>query len=158
MKKINLDAVPVQEARSPKGRFRHYSQDVLTAIRQTNGDRMSGVRFPFEVKLVRLPPRAANGPYRSHSARWVYYQIITGRGTVRTPTGKTDVREGDCIMHPPGEAHQLLNTGAVDMIYHLITDDPASDACYYPDSDKWSLPGHPRPVRVQPADYYDGEE
>jgi uncharacterized cupin superfamily protein len=61
-------------------------------------------------------------------------------------------------MHPPGEAHQLLNTGATDMIYHLITDNPESDACYYPDSDKWSLPGHSRPVRVQPADYYDGEE
>lgn len=158
MKKINLDAVTVQESRSPKGRFRQFSQDLLSAMRQTNGDRMSGVKFPFDVKLVRLPPRAANGPYRSHSARWVYYQLITGRGVVRTPTGKVDVREGDCIMHPPGEAHQLLNTGATDMIYHLITDNPESDACYYPDSDKWSLPGHTRPVRVQPADYYDGEE
>jgi hypothetical protein len=59
MKKINLAAVPVQESRSPKGRFRYYSQDVLTAIRQTNGDRLTGVRLPFEVKLVSLPPRAA---------------------------------------------------------------------------------------------------
>ena len=84
MKKINLAAVPVQEAHSPKGRFRHFSQDLLTAMRQTNGDRMTNVRFPFDIKLVSLPPRAANGPYRSHSARWVYYQIITGRGVVRT--------------------------------------------------------------------------
>ncbi|MGC3961257.1 MAG: cupin domain-containing protein [Verrucomicrobiota bacterium] len=158
MKKINLAAVPVQESHSPKGRFRYFSQDLLTAMRQTNGDRMTNVRFPFDIKLVSLPPRAANGPYRSHSARWVYYQIITGRGVVRTPGGKVDVREGDCIMHPPGEAHQLLNTGATDLVYHLITDNPESDACYYPDSDKWSLPGHSRPVRVQPADYYDGEE
>jgi len=127
-------------------------------MRQSNGDRMTGVSFPFEVNLVRLPPRAANGPYRSHSARWVYYQIIIGRGTVRTPQGKTEVREGDCILHPPGEAHQILNTGAVDLVYQLITDNPVSDACYYPDSDKWSLPGHARPVRVRPADYYDGEE
>src|SRR5687768_4203303 len=110
MKRINLNAVPVQESRSPKGRFRQFSQDLLAAMRQTNGDRMSGVQFPFDIKLVRLPPRAANGPYRSHSARWVYYQIITGRGVVRTPNGKTDVREGDCIMHPPGESHQLPNT------------------------------------------------
>ena len=35
MKKINLNAVPVQESRSPKGRFRQFSQDVLTAMRQT---------------------------------------------------------------------------------------------------------------------------
>lgn len=158
MKKINLAAVPVQESRSPKGRFRQLSQDLLTAMRQTNGDRLSGREFPFEIKLVQLPPRAANGPYRSHSARWVYYQIISGRGVVRTPTGKTEVQEGDCILHPPGEAYQLLNTGAVDLIYQFITDNPASDACYYPDSDKWSLPGQHRPVRLQPADYYDGEE
>jgi uncharacterized cupin superfamily protein len=158
MKKINLDVVPVQESHSPKGRFRQFTRDVLSAMRQTNGDRMTNVRFPFEIKLVTLPARAANGPYRSHSARWVYYQIITGRGVVRTPAGKFEVRGGDCIMHPPGEAHQLLNTGATDLLYHQITDNPASDACYYPDSDKWSLPGHARPVRVQPADYYDGEE
>jgi uncharacterized cupin superfamily protein len=158
MKKINLEAVPVQEARSPKGRFWQFSRDVLTAMRQTNGDRMSNMRFPFDVKLMSLPPRAVNGPYRSHSARWVYYQLISGRGVVRTPEGKIEVREGDCIMHPPGEAHQLLNTGATDLLYHLITDNPTSDACYYPDSDKWSLPGHKGPVRVQPADYYDGEE
>ena len=36
MKKINLAAVPVQESRSPKGRFRYFSQDLLTAMRQTN--------------------------------------------------------------------------------------------------------------------------
>jgi uncharacterized cupin superfamily protein len=158
MKKINLAAVPANEARSPKGRFRLYSQDILTAMRQTNGDRLSGVPLPFDVKLLRLPPRAANGPYRSHSARWVFYQIITGRGQVRTPAGRTDLREGDCVMHPPGEAHQLLNTGAMDLLYHFITDNPASDACFFPDSNKWSLPGHAKPVRVQPAELYDGEE
>lgn len=158
MKKINLNAVAVQESRSPKGRFRQFSQDVLGAMRQTNGDRMSGVQFPFDIKLVRLPPRAANGPYRSHSARWVFYQIIIGRGVVRTPAGTFEIGEGDCVMHPPGEAHQLLNTGAVDLIYNFITDNPASDACYFPDSNKWSLPGQAKPVRVHPTEFYDGEE
>lgn len=141
MKKINLAAVPATEARSPKGRFRVYSQEILTAMRQTNGDRLGGIAFPFEVNLIRLPPHAAKGTYRSHSARWVFYQIITGRGQVYTPAGTTDRREGDCVMHPPGEAHQLLNTGAVELLCHFITDNPASAASYFPDSNKWSLPG-----------------
>lgn len=158
MKKINLAAMPATEARSPKGRFRVYSPDILTAMRQTNGDRLGGIPFPFEVKLIRLPPRAASGPYRSHSARWVFYQIITGRGQVRTPAGTTDLRECDCVMHLPGEAHQLFNTGAVDLLCHFITDNPASDACYFPGSNKWSLPGHAKTVRVQLAELYDGEE
>ena len=72
--------------------------------------------------------------------------------------GTTDLREGDCVMDPPGEVHQLLNTGAVDLACHFITDNPASDASYFPHSHKWSLPGHAKPVRVQPAELYDGEE
>ncbi len=61
-------------------------------------------------------------------------------------------------MHPPGEAQQLLNTGAVDLLHHFITDNPASDACYFSDSNKWSLPGPAKPVSVQPAELYDGKE
>jgi hypothetical protein len=51
MKKINLAAVPATEALSPKGRFRVYSQDILTAMRQTNGDRLGGIPFPFDPNL-----------------------------------------------------------------------------------------------------------
>ncbi len=73
MKKINLTSVPATEARSPKGRFRVYSDDDLTAIHLTNGDRLVVIPFPFEMKLIRLPPRAANGHFRSRFARWVFY-------------------------------------------------------------------------------------
>jgi mannose-6-phosphate isomerase-like protein (cupin superfamily) len=158
MKKVNLSDVPAAETRSPRGRFRHFTQDLLAAMRQTNGDRMPGIVFPFEVKMVRLPPRAADGPYRSRATRWVYYQVILGRGTMRTATGPIEVREGDCVLLRPGEAHQLLNTGAADLVVQVITDTAGPDACHYPDSDKWGLPGQERPVRVSPADLYDGEE
>ena len=84
--------------------------------------------------------------------------IVSGRGQVRTPAGTAEVREGDYLVHPPGEPHQLANTGAVDLIYYVIADNPPSDVCHYPDSSKWGVPGQPKPVRVQPADYYDGEE
>src|SRR5262245_61172797 len=34
MKKINLSAVPVEERKSPKGRYRRFDQDISAALRQ----------------------------------------------------------------------------------------------------------------------------
>jgi uncharacterized cupin superfamily protein len=158
MKKTNLSTVPTDECKSPKGRFRLFSQDVSAALRQGNGEKSRTAHWPFEVELVRLPPRAVNWPYHSHSAQWEFYIIVAGRGQVRTPAGTTDVREGDYVLHPPGEAHQLINTGATDMIYYVIADNPVSDVCHYPDSNKLSVPGQSKPLRIQPTEYYDGEE
>ena len=158
MKKINLTAVPIEETASPKGRFRLFSQDISAAMRAGNGEKTHLPLCPFEVELVRLPPRAVNWPYHAHSAQWEFYMMVSGHGQVRTPAGTIEVREGDCFVHPPGEAHQLTNTGATDLIYYVIADNPASDACHYPDSNKWKVPGQSKPVRVKPADYYDGEE
>ena len=158
MKKINLAAVPVEEGRSPKGKFRRYRQEITAAMRQANGERLRPMAWPFEVECVRVPPRAINWPYHSHSAQWEFDLITAGRGQVRTPAGVQEVREGDCLAHPPGEPHQFTNTGATDLVYFVIADNVASDACHYPDSDKWALPGADKPVQVSPVDYYHGEE
>jgi len=158
MKKINLSTVGVDECKSPKGRFRLFSQDISAAIRQGNGEKTRTTACPFDVELVRLPPRAANYPLHSHSAQWEFYMIVSGRGQVRTPAGITEIREGDYLVHPPGEAHQLINTGAVDLIYYIIADNPTSDVCHYPDTNKWGVPGQAKLVRVEPTEYYDGEE
>jgi uncharacterized cupin superfamily protein len=158
MKKINLAAVPIEAGRSPKGRYRRFRQDITAAMRATNGEKTRALPWPFELELVRLPPRAVNWPYHSHSAQWELYLIISGRGQVRTPSGLSEVREGDCLTHPSGEPHQLTNTGATDLLYYVIADNPVTDACHYPDSNKWELPDHDQPVRVVPVAYYDGEE
>jgi len=158
MKKINLATISVDRTQSPKGRFRLFSQDISGAIRAGNGEKSHSPPCPFEVKLVRLPPRAVNWPYHAHSAQWEFYMLVAGRGMVRTPSGNTEVGEGDCFVHPPGEPHQLTNTGATDLIYYIIADNPVSDSCHYPDSNKWKLSAQSKPVRVTPADYYDGEE
>jgi hypothetical protein len=40
----------------------------------------------------------------------------------------------------------------------VIADNALSDVAHYPDSKKWKIAGQENPVRVQPANYYDGEE
>ncbi len=158
MIKINLTGIPIEDGRSPRGRFRRLSQDISGALAGLNGLGKRGLVQPFEIELVRLPAGAVNWPYHSHSAQWELYLILSGRGVVRTPEGFAHIREGDCLLHPPGEPHQITNRGAVDLVYYVIADNPASDVCHYPDTNKWSLPGQPNPVRVRPSDYYDGEE
>lgn len=158
MNKINLNQVRMEESISPKGRFRLSSQDISGAM-LGKIDPSSLATHPFEVELVRLPPGAVNHPYHSHSAQWELYLITEGRGQMRSSNGLTEVRESDCFMLPPNEPHQLINTGASELVYYVIANNPVSDACYYPDSDKWFLPGQTKPVRVKTSlDYYDGEE
>jgi uncharacterized cupin superfamily protein len=160
MNKINLAEIAIEKSRSPKGRFRRLSQHISQALTGVNGLGASGLSQPFEVELVRIPAGAVNWPYHSHSAQWELYLVISGRGQVRTPSGTADVREGDCLVHPPGEPHQITNTGAIDLVYYVIADNPPSDVRHYPDTNKWHVPGMSAPVRVAGISNscYDGEE
>lgn len=158
MNRVNLADIGPEDSASPKGRYHRVRLNIAAALAAKRNGSPSPDQCPFDVELVRVPPRAANWPYHAHSTQWEFYLIVSGRGQVRTPQGRFDVREGDCVLHPPGEAHQLTNTGAVDLMYYVIADNPAGDACHYPDSDKWMLPRQSKSVRLQPVGYYDGEE
>jgi uncharacterized cupin superfamily protein len=160
MNKINLAEISIEKSRSPKGQYRRLSQNISQALAGVNGIGASGLEQPFEVELVRIPAGATNWPFHSHSARWELYLILAGRGQVRTPNGVAEVREGDCLVHPPGEAHQVTNTGATDLVYYIVFDNPASDLRHFPDTNKWLLPGQPAPVRISTMsnNCFDGEE
>ncbi len=160
MNKINLTEISIEKNRSPKGQFRRLSQHISQAVAGVNGLGSKGISLPFEVDLVRIPAGAINWPFHSHSVKWELYMIISGRGQVRTQDGTVDVREGDCIVHPPGEAHQITNTGAADLVYYLIADSPRSDVYHFPDTNKWQVPGLQGAVRFTSAagNLFDGEE
>lgn len=158
MNKVNLAEVAATESESPKGRYHRIRADISAALAAKRNGHVMPAKCPFEVELVRLPRRATNWPYHAHSTQWEFYLIVSGHGRIRTPQGEFEVREGDCVLHPPGEAHQLTNTGAAEMIYYVIADNPPSDVCHSPNSGKWGLPDQVKPVRLQPVSYYDGEE
>lgn len=100
-----------------------------------------------------------NYPYHAHSAQWEFYHVISGEGTVRHQEGSTQILPGDAFLFKPGEAHQIINHGVADLILYVIADNPMSDHCHYPDSNKWSVKvPERRIVRSEPLDYYDGEE
>jgi len=85
--------------------------------------------------------------------------VISGQGVVRHAEGTTPVEVGDAFLLKPGEAHQISNDGAQDLILYVVANNPIGESGYYPDSQKWIVRSPERRlVRGDALDYYDGEE
>ena len=113
---------------------------------------------PFEVELVRMPPKAKNFPYHSHAAEWEFYLIVSGTATMRAGRRTVKLKAGDCVLNSPGEAHQITNTGRRDLLYYVIANNAPTDVWHYPDSKKWGGHAIGKFFRLREASYYDGEE
>jgi uncharacterized cupin superfamily protein len=62
------------------------------------------------------------------------YLVLSGIGQVRGPDSTAEVAAGDNVMFKPGEAHQIINTGKVDLVYYVIADHSRADIATYPDT------------------------
>ena len=159
MPHLHIDDLPWNEWRSPKGRFQQIGKQISEALGAPRNAPVAAGGHPFDLELVRLPPGAVACPHHAHEAQWEMFVILSGTGTVRLGTeGQTlAVRAGSVVLHPPGEAHQLINDGAEELVFYIIADNPPLDVCHYPDSNKWFV----RKIgdfRATQVDYFDGEE
>lgn len=156
--KINLRDVPELEQRSPTGKFHSFAKNVSLAL---GGQRNLGTwagGHPFDFQVRRIPPGAAVCPHHAHLVQWELFVVRRGSGTVRAGEERREVRTGDCFLHPAGEAHQLINTGAEDLEVFIIADNPPLDGFWYPDSQKWGLRTPSVFFKMTPVDYFDGED
>ncbi|MDB6079106.1 MAG: Cupin domain protein [Akkermansiaceae bacterium] len=146
------------EVRSPGGRFQVFRRHLSEALGAPRDADVAQGGHPFEVELARIPPGLSNCPYHAHAAQWEFFVILSGTGEVRADEAVTPVGAGDSFIFPPGEAHQLRNTGSVDLVYYVIADNPPADVITYPDSNKWSVKPQRKSFVMQEVDYYAGEE
>ena len=161
MRKVNIKDVPEQEKHSPKGRFGVHYKDISVALGRDPESFDLLKRHPFDLTLVRVPPRKSLCPYHAHSNESELYLVVSGRGSVRHKNGNTEVGAGDAFFFGPGEAHQLTNAGDDDFVYYVIADNPVADSCFYPDSGKFAVRKEGADyiiVRAEETDYFDGEE
>ena len=121
-----------------------------------------------------VPPGKSGFPFHSHRNNEEMFIILEGEGTYRRGEESWSVRAGDVISAPAGDAstaHQLTNTGTIDMRYFAISTRNDPDICEYPDSGKYMvasgipegggmmaaqfvLRGRDKPL----LDYWDGED
>jgi uncharacterized cupin superfamily protein len=158
MKRVHLDAIPWLEWSSPTGKFHGTGQQISEALGAAHNATLANGGHPFDLELGKLLPGKSGCPFHSHSAQWECYYILSGTGVMRHDDQRREVRAGDLLLHPPGSAHQLINTGDTELRYYLVADNPLTEFCYYPDSNKWGHKPGGAVFRRQDADYNLGED
>jgi len=154
----HLDDLPWEPWASPKQKFRAAGKGLSYALGAQRNTPTGIGGHPFDLELGQLEPGQCGCPYHSHAGQWEFYLFLSGTTTFRTPAGNTVVVPGDVVLCPPGEAHQFTNTGADEVRYLLVADNPAVDYWHYPDSGKWGFRSPRKFFRPADADYWDGEE
>jgi uncharacterized cupin superfamily protein len=144
---VALDAVaPTLQDRGPVHRTR---RDLGRAA----GSRLSGLQH------VTVPPGRRSSVRHCHSHDDEIFIVLDGLATLLLGDERHDVRPGSIVARPAGTgvAHsfQAGDDGLVLLAYG--TREPA-DMCWYPDSRKISFRGLGVIGRLEPLDYWDGEE
>jgi uncharacterized cupin superfamily protein len=117
------------------------------------GSVMSGLNH------LTVAPGARSCPFHCHGAEEEIFVILSGAGTLRLGEEQHAVEAGHVVARPPATrvAHQFIagNDGLTLLAWG--TRDP-NDIVWYPDSKKVNLRGIGIKARVEPLDYWDGEE
>jgi uncharacterized cupin superfamily protein len=118
--------------------------------------------------LTSVPPGKRAFPFHSHRVNEEMFLVLSGRGQLRLGEAVHPLRAGDVVACPAGgpeTAHQIINTGDVDLRYFAVSTERYPEICDYPDSGKFGAyvdPGTGTPFRHlaregQGLDYWDGE-
>jgi uncharacterized cupin superfamily protein len=158
MKHAKQSAIEWVEQRSPAGRFHIFRRHISEALGAPRDAGVAGGGHPFDVELSRLPRGATNFPFHAHAAQWELYLVLSGSGELRAGDTVTAVTAGDVFVCPPGEPHQLKNTGTEDLVYYVVADNPPADVINYPDSRKWFIKPQRKSFHMQETNYYANEE
>ena len=155
---MNLDEVLFDDVEE-NGRF--------TSRRGSIGRHIGARQLGYNLTV--LPPGKVQCPFHSHRAEEEMFLILEGEGELRFGDRRYPLRRHDVIACPTGGpevAHQIVNTGQVDLRYLALSTLAEVEVCEYPDSDKVLLvtgkPGERglrKMIRAEATvDYYDREE
>lgn len=158
MNKVHIPDLPWEEQHSPTKRFHSFCRNISLALGGIRNAGTWGGGHPFDLQIRRLPAGAAVCPFHSHLAQWELFVVQAGTGTVRAGGETHAIKTGEVFVHPPGEPHQLINSGAADLEVLIVADNPQLDAFFYPDSNKWGLRPPGKYFRMDEVGYFDGEE
>lgn len=115
------------------------------------GSQTSGLRH------VTLRGGSLSCPPHWHTAEEECFYVLAGSGTLWLDDARLPLRPGSFAVRPPGTgvAH-ALEAGPDGLTYLAYGQRRGADACFYPRSRKLNVGGVV--FRVEPVDYYDGEE
>ena len=112
-----------------EGRYQH-SYGVIC-------EKIGAKKLGYNLTLIR-PGNRANFFHNHHNTEEVFL-VLSGTGTLRFGEAKYSIKEGDVIACPAGGsevAHQIINTGRVDLKFFALSTKEHVDVAEFPDSDK----------------------
>lgn len=124
---INLDELEL--VADEDGPFKH-SYGVIS-------DKIGAKKLGYNLSIV--PPGKKVCPFHNHQVGEEMFLILEGEGTLRFGDKEYPLRKHDVIACPPGGrevAHQIINTGHVDLKYFALGTQDDAEVCEYPDSNK----------------------
>lgn len=158
---INLAEVPLDKINAPEG-------SPFGGARRRAGAHIGAQKLGYSFFYV--PPGKAAFPFHTHSRNEEMIYIIEGEGVLRFGHEETRVGAGMIVACPAGVEfpHQLVNTGAAELRYLVVSTMEFPDICEYPDSNKvgayatGAVGGQvglrALYVKNQNVDYYAGED
>ena len=106
-----------------------------------------------------MGPGARSFPFHCHSSEEELFVVLDGEGMLRLGDERHPMRRGSIVSRPAGTriAHQFI-AGDMGMTVLAYSNIDPSDMAFYPDSNKVKLRGLNVMMRVEPVDYWDGED
>jgi uncharacterized cupin superfamily protein len=92
--------------------------------------------------LIAMPPGKRAFPFHNHHVNEEMFFVLEGEGEVRLGEAVYPIRPGDVIACPAGgteTAHQIINTGTVELKYLAISTRLSPEIAEYPDSGKFGI-------------------
>jgi len=144
---VHRDDVPPRTKERPG---RSFAERPLSAAA---GSRTTGLQH------VTLAPGKHGWPRHCHASDEELFVILSGTGTVRIGDEEAEVRAGHVVSRPAGTrlAHSF-RAGGDGLEYLAYGQRISGDITYYPDSGKVALWGVGVIGRIEPLDYWHGED
>ena len=92
--------------------------------------------------ITAVPPGKRAFPFHNHRVNEEMFFILEGTGELRFGGETYPVRPGDLIACPAGgreRAHQILNSGDIELRYLAISTKLSPEIAEYPDSNKFGV-------------------
>ena len=112
------------------------------------------------LNVFELPPGQSVCPYHYESAEEEWIVVVSGRPTLRTPEGETELRPWDCAFCPAGEAgaHKVTNNTDEPARIFIWSNHSHPGTSVYPDSNKVGAWPPGKLFKLDDAvDYFEGE-
>lgn len=92
--------------------------------------------------ITAVPPGKSAFPFHNHWVNEEMVFVLQGAGTIRIGSETCPLSEGDFVALPPGDAsraHEIINTGSVELRYLAVSTRQSPEVGQYPDSGKFAV-------------------